>query len=292
VLAACYSPHAPTGAPCDPASPSCPAGQECITVAGVSTCGGTGAGSDASSTDDQDGDGIVDAADNCPTVANPDQRDFDDDGVGDACDNCPPIPNADQADGDGDGVGDACDPHPTTAGDHITLFEPFYATTLPAAAMATGMWTVAANGVTGTSPNATAATLTWAVPPGNAFVLATGVTVGGIANAGKRQIGTMQQELLLTDTTCSLALDDTSKPSLQLVNGLNGDTLSDDVQFATATTATLAIGDDLGEVGCVSSLDIGGVLQAPDLAGTAVRVGLRVVNADATYAYVMIIAGR
>jgi len=37
---------------------------------------------------DADGDGIPDAQDNCPTVANGDQRDSDGDGVGDACDQC------------------------------------------------------------------------------------------------------------------------------------------------------------------------------------------------------------
>jgi hypothetical protein len=38
---------------------------------------------------DGDGDGVPDARDNCPSVANPDQRDTDGDGVGDACDPCP-----------------------------------------------------------------------------------------------------------------------------------------------------------------------------------------------------------
>ena len=38
---------------------------------------------------DADGDGVPDARDNCPTVANPDQRDSDGDGIGDACDPCP-----------------------------------------------------------------------------------------------------------------------------------------------------------------------------------------------------------
>ncbi|MHB8634072.1 MAG: thrombospondin type 3 repeat-containing protein [Thermoplasmatota archaeon] len=89
---------------------------------------------------DSDGDGIMDFADNCPTIPNPDQKDSVGDGIGDACrkyigklptyssgparanapdydhdgvpdaiDNCPTIPNADQADMDHDGIGDVCD---------------------------------------------------------------------------------------------------------------------------------------------------------------------------------------
>ncbi len=63
---------------------------------------------------DADGDGIVDAADDCPHVADPAQIDTDGDGVGDACDVCPTVADPMQADRDGDGVGDACDNCPAT----------------------------------------------------------------------------------------------------------------------------------------------------------------------------------
>lgn len=37
---------------------------------------------------DDDGDGVSNADDNCPNIANPNQRDSDGDGLGDRCDNC------------------------------------------------------------------------------------------------------------------------------------------------------------------------------------------------------------
>jgi len=71
---------------------------------------------------DLDLDGVTDDVDNCPNVANSDQKDFDGDGTGNACDNdddndnivdsadnCPNIANSDQKDFDGDGVGTLCD---------------------------------------------------------------------------------------------------------------------------------------------------------------------------------------
>lgn len=59
---------------------------------------------------DDDNDSAADAADNCPLVANPDQQDGDGDLIGDACDNCPLVSNPDQLDTNSDGVGDACAP--------------------------------------------------------------------------------------------------------------------------------------------------------------------------------------
>jgi hypothetical protein len=89
---------------------------------------------------DTDLDGIDNADDNCPNVANPDQADADHDHRGDACDpctdtdgdgfgdpgfpantcpvdNCPTVSNPTQADADGDGIGDACDTCTDTDGD-------------------------------------------------------------------------------------------------------------------------------------------------------------------------------
>jgi hypothetical protein len=59
-------------------------------------------------------DGVGDACDNCPAVANHDQSNADGDEHGDSCDNCPDVANDDQADADNDGVGDVCDNCPDT----------------------------------------------------------------------------------------------------------------------------------------------------------------------------------
>lgn len=49
------------------------------------------------------------------------EADTDYDGIADACDNCPEIANADQTDTDDDGEGDVCEPGYTPAGNNVTI---------------------------------------------------------------------------------------------------------------------------------------------------------------------------
>ncbi len=67
--------------------------------------------------EDVDEDGVPNAEDNCPNIANAGQSDVDHDDVGDVCDNCPSISNSGQEDSERDysgfanpdGIGNVCD---------------------------------------------------------------------------------------------------------------------------------------------------------------------------------------
>jgi hypothetical protein len=81
---------------------------------------------------DGDAPAVADAGQDSGCIGTMPSHDEDGDGVLDGCDNCPSVPNADQTDQReiaagfaADGVGDACDPRPSLAGDAIVLFDSF-----------------------------------------------------------------------------------------------------------------------------------------------------------------------
>jgi hypothetical protein len=95
------------------------------------TCWGT------PSTHDEDGDGVVDECDNCPSIANANQANVQEVNAGDTA----------------DGVGDACDPRPQNSGDSIYLFDGMNFTTLPSEWINVGVgnWTASGTSLTPTS---------------------------------------------------------------------------------------------------------------------------------------------
>jgi hypothetical protein len=96
-----------------------------------------------SSPGDSDGDSVTDDVDNCPTIANANQRNHDGDPRGDVCDLCPGLFSPTDPDGDSDGVGDDCDPRPGLGGDSFVLFEGFYdAASISSWTSSGGTWTV------------------------------------------------------------------------------------------------------------------------------------------------------
>lgn len=115
-------------------------------------CDGSDSGVDANP-GDLDGDGVLDADDNCPRASNVDQHDEDGDAFGDACDNCPSVKNPNQADTTElemrafpDGVGDACDPRTGVSGDELRAFYSF-ATDAQASAWTGSGWTISGDAV-------------------------------------------------------------------------------------------------------------------------------------------------
>jgi hypothetical protein len=112
-------------------------------------------------------------------------HDEDGDGVVDACDDCPGIADPAQADVDSDGVGDACDPSATTR-DRISWFDSFAETGAANAwRIQSGSWQFDGESIVYSSLNTSGySTITAAVRPAPPYTVELGLTIDQIDPQG------------------------------------------------------------------------------------------------------------
>jgi hypothetical protein len=242
---------------------------------------------------DLDCDGVVDADDNCPVVANEDQFNEDGDARGDACDLCPPFEDTGE-DTDGDGVGDDCDPHPGLA-DTIVEFVGFEE--MPAG------WTVVNNvtvvgGVARLSANANAVSmLVRDQPAGPDYVIWAELHHDAFAGGGALgAAGLMVQHAPDSDDSgglCQLVGTATmGMEELRLFDTSNGGAL-----LLDSGAHPLDIGEvyelyferDGDDMSCFSGNPDLEVQGASTFAPANPEVGLRVRSATSSYRWVMIV---
>jgi hypothetical protein len=250
----------------------------------------SGVGSSDAAGADSDGDGVPDAVDNCPTVANPDQADEDGDGLGDACDPCPPFANA-VDDQDGDGVPDRCDPNPTKPGDRIVVFEGF--ATRPVKALIEGNWTFDGGAAKVASALNVDAAVSWALGGSNLTVTAVGTIDANFGDLVPRPVGVAAQIQIATSggILCAFGTDPSNQEVFALVD--NAASAALDKIPATASVGTTST-FRLRQVGTSYTCD-GSHASRPLGANSPVasmpnRVGVFTRSASAHFGWVMIVA--
>lgn len=287
----CFAPRTPTGVVCDPLAPVCPDGQQCVLRGGAYECS-TGEG-DPLAPDalaDQDGDGVVDTQDLCPTVADPLQDNEDGDRFGDACDPCPPIADDAPPDLDGDGVGDACDPD-STHDDRIVRFDGFHRAL--DGWHATGAWNVTAGGATVTAGSTQSASLTLPAPAGSATIRAAfrvDALDGAFVYSGA---GTIDQASATAGIACHAFRSSTGANRVGLVDVASG-VLLDASQMPIAPGERYVVTMTRGAGPYLCS----GVHDANESTSTAMytpsaaqpEIGLHVRAAKVTFEWVLVVA--
>ena len=237
---------------------------------------------------DRDGDGVLDAADLCPDVADPVQNDEDADGAGDRCDVCPQVAGATD-DADGDHIGDACDPNPATPGDELLVFDGFAGATLDPA------WTVivgdssdwqAGDGVALVQGGEPASLLMQRVgAPGDTLRVDTAMEVTAIGPGATRSVA------LVTDATASpLAFDfcavsfDSQEVELYRFENATWTEVAVMPMSAPLGTYRITARTTAGRLCTVDQNE----LTTTAVAGVGDRVGFRIRNATARIAYLAV----
>lgn len=295
-LAACYAPTPPAGALCTPpptGAGACPSGQICSPDGVCVLPGDLGpppdGASDGGPNDDDDGDGVTNASDNCPKVPNPDQANDDGDAFGDACDPCPPLADNVVVDPEGDGVSGLCDPFPQTGGDHIALFESFRGPGLPPGWVSLGTWSFVAGDAVVTSADGAENYLT--IPHSHLAKTAviTQLTVDDLVGGGARAVGPAQlyQPSTGRSIVCELRRNG-SGPKLTLFDSGTGIAIKDtDSTFDVGTMVTVTNRRDGTAYECSDGTTT--VTGTTTYTTATPSIGLRTKSVSARFAWVLVV---
>ena len=246
---------------------------------------------DGSPTGDNDGDGTMNAADNCPEMANPFQDDEDGDGMGDECDPCPPYGDADEnLDTDGDGVGDRCDPLPASPGDRIVYFHGFNRT--PTGVEIDGDWTFSGGQAHSVGAMNSSAAITVATTGGRESSI-TNVTIDALfGNSVSHPSGVvnMYNAAMNEGIVCVFGVDPGNNEVYAIANINTDAALANQLTNANVgdTTFLQSNRNGTGYTCSASNLAIPLSASAP-LVSTPNRVGIYESNSSATFDWMMVV---
>ena len=272
--AACFSPDPPAGLPCTEAG-LCPGDLVCDDGICREPGASDGPVGDARAGDaGVDGGGAADGAGCAPVGHDEDLDAFDD-----ACDVCPHVVDPMQLDGDGDRVGDACDPH--VGPDRIARFEAFAA--VPGDWDLPSGWSVGGDELVGTSSTTSEASL--AVDVGADVFVASHVALTGAtveANAGVLLNFASPMEFYKCGVHVEPRLELVRYPAIAIEVAA--------LPSAAWLDADLEAENAAGTLQCRAILGPSQVeVQGTDTALESPRVGLRIREGTARFAYFVVI---